>query len=177
MKRLFLGLCLLFGVFAVVRQVQSTPHFAAAPGALAVERLGPGGQVVHDSFQPRQAPYLAVYHGASWCGPCQQFSPRLSEFYRDADKAQGRFQLLMVNYDRSEGDMVAYMRQHRMEFPAVMRGDAGAWGVATGRGIPNLVIIDTASGKVVSSSFDGESYQGCDVPLAVLRRIVGSGHP
>jgi thiol-disulfide isomerase/thioredoxin len=177
MKRLFLGICVLFGVLAVVRQVRSTPHFAVAPGAFAVERLGPSGQVVHESFQPRQAPYLAIYHGASWCGPCQQFSPRLCEFYRDASKAQGRFQLLMVNYDRSEGEMVAYMRQHQMGFPAVRRGDAGAWGASTGSGIPNLVIIDTASGKVVSSSFSGTDYQGCDVPLAVLRRITSVGHP
>jgi thiol-disulfide isomerase/thioredoxin len=177
MKRFVISLCLFFAALSLFRSWRSTPHFAAAPGTLAVERLGGGGDVVHETFEPRQAPYLAVYHGASWCGPCQQFSPRLSEFYRDANKTKNRFQLLMVNYDHSEGDMVAYMRQHQMDFPAVRREDAGPWGAATGNGIPNLIIIDTASGKVVSSSFDGSTYQGCDVPLGVLRTIIGSGHP
>jgi thiol-disulfide isomerase/thioredoxin len=176
-KRLFLGVCILFGVLSLVDHVRSTPHFASAPGALAVERLAAGGGMVHESFQPRGAPYLAVYHGASWCGPCQEFAPRLAAFYHDANKSQNRFQLLMVNYDRSEGEMVAFMHEHQMEFPAVLREEAGGWGAATGRGIPNLVIIETATGKVVSSSYGALGYQGCDAPLSVLRRIIGSGHP
>ena len=177
MKRLFLGICLLFGSIHLFRYLQPAPHFDGAPGALAVERIGTAGEVVRESFQPRSAPYLAVYHSAGWCPPCQQFSPHLAEFYHLADKSRHRFQLVMVNYDRSEDDMLAYLRQHHMEFPAVRRGGAGAWGRATGEGIPNLVIIDSASGQVVSSSFDGTTYQGCDRPLAVLRTIVGAGHP
>ena len=84
---------------------------------------------------------------------------------------------MMVNYDQSEAEMVAYMRQHRMEFPSVGRREAGAWSAATGNGIPNLIIIDTTTGKVVSSSFDGSTYVGCDIPLKVLRTIIAQGHP
>jgi len=177
MKRFLLVVFAVFGVVALLKELRPAVRFKTAPDVLQVRRLASDGSVVREEFQPRLAPYLAVYHGASWCGPCQQFSPGLAEFYRAADKTKLRFQMLMVNYDRSDDDMVAYMRQHRMEFPAVRRGDAGAWAASTGSGIPNLMIIDTATGKVVKSSFDGSDYVGCDVPLRVLRTIIAQGHP
>lgn len=177
MKKFFLGLCVIFGIFTVLRELKSAPRFGAAEDTLQVERLGRDGQVTHEAFQTRLAPYLALYHGAGWCQPCQQFSPRLAEFYHDADKTRHRFQLVMVSYDRSDEDMIAYMRQHSMEFPAVARGEAGKWSATTGNGIPNLIIIDTITGKVLSSSFDGSEYVGCDKPLNLLRTIVAQGHP
>jgi len=176
-KKFLVGLVILFGVIALLRDLRPAARFNTAGNTLEVERLGSNGAVVREEFQPRLAPYLAVYHGAGWCSPCQQFSPRLAEFYHDADKTRFRFQLVMVNYDQSDEDMVAYMRQHKMEFPAVSRSRAGAWGASTGSGIPNLIIIDTSSGKVVTSSFSGSTYVGCDKPLGVLRTIVAQGHP
>jgi len=177
MRKFIIGVIVVLGIIQAVKELRPKARFNAAEGALQVERLDSDGAVVHEEFQPRLAPYLAVYHGAGWCPPCQQFSPRLAEFYHDADKTKHRFQLVMVNYDRSEADMIAYMRQHHMEFSAVRRGDAGGWGAATGDGIPNLIIIDTATGKVVTSSFDGTTYVGCEGPLTVLRTIVAQGHP
>jgi thiol-disulfide isomerase/thioredoxin len=177
MKKVVLTLVVLFGIVSAFREFRPAPRFGSARSAFQVERLGNAGDVVREEFEPGLAPYLAVYHGASWCGPCQRFSPRLAEFYRDADKTKLRFQLLMVNYDRSDEDMVAYMRQHKMEFPAVRRGDAGKWGASTGDGIPNLIIIDTATGKVVTSSFEGATYVGCEKPLGVLLAIIAKGHP
>lgn len=177
MSRLVLAICILFGFFWLVREFKPAARFNNAAQTLQVDRLGHDGTVVREAFHPRLAPYLAVYHGASWCGPCQNFSPRLCEFYHSADKAQLRFQLVMVNYDMSRDDMISYMRQHKMEFPAVRREEAGAWAASTGNGIPNLIIIDTATGKVVSSSFEGSEYVGCEKPLGVLATIVARGHP
>ena len=177
MKKFLIAILIVVGLFEALKGFRLAPRFGRAENTLQVERLGSGGAVVREEFQPRLAPYLAVYHGAGWCPPCQQFSPRLAEFYHDADKTRHRFQLVMVNYDHTDAEMVAYMRQHRMEFPAVIRREAGAWGAATGDGIPNLIIIDTATGKVVASSFDGSKYQGCDKPLGVLRTIIAQGHP
>jgi thiol-disulfide isomerase/thioredoxin len=176
-KKLLLGIFILFGIFAVLKELRPAARFNTAQETLQVKRIDSNGDVVNEEFQTRLAPYLAVYHGAGWCPPCQQFSPILAEFYHDANKTKLRFQLVMVNYDRSEADMVAYMRQHRMEFPALRRGEAGAWSKATGDGIPNLIIIDTATGKVVTSSFDGSTYVGCEKPLEVLRTVVAQGHP
>jgi hypothetical protein len=177
MKKLFLGLCVIFGIFTVLKDLKSKPRFGAAEDTLQVVRLGSGGQVIHEAFQTRLAPYLALYHSAGWCQPCQQFSPRLAEFFHDADKTKHRFQLVMVNYDHSDEDMIAYMREHRMEFPAVALGEAGRWSATTGSGIPNLIIIDTRTGKIVSSSFEGSTYVGCDKPLNLLRTIIAEGHP
>jgi thiol-disulfide isomerase/thioredoxin len=176
-KKFLLGLFVLFGIITLLKEFRSTPRFDAAGDTLQVARLDAGGAVIHEEFQPRMAPYLALYHGAGWCPPCQQFSPHLAEFYHKADKTKLRFQLAMVNYDRSEADMVAYMRQHKMEFPAIARGDAGKWGAATGNGIPNLIIIDTSTNKVVASSFEGSTYVGCEKPLGVLQTIIAQGHP
>jgi thiol-disulfide isomerase/thioredoxin len=177
MNRILLGIFILFGVFWLFRELKPAARFNKAENTLQVDRLAKDGSVVREEFQPRQAPYLAVYHGAGWCQPCQRFSPVLAEFYHDADKTRGRFQLVMVDYDQSRDDMIGYMREHRMEFPALRRGEAGAWGESTGSGIPNLIIIDTVTGKVVSSSFDGATYVGCEQPLSVLRTIVAQGHP
>jgi len=177
MKKFLLVMAVLFGAFTLAREWGHRVKFNRAEGALQVERLGKGGAVVHEAFNPRLAPYLALYHGAGWCGPCQRFSPTLEAFYHGADKSGRMFQLVMVNYDESEADMLAYMREHSMEFPSVLKKDAGAWAAATGNGIPNLIIVDTATGKVVTSSFDGSSYEGCEKPLKVLRTILAQGHP
>jgi thiol-disulfide isomerase/thioredoxin len=177
MKKFFLGVCVVYGIYTIVNQYRPAVRFNRAEGTIQVERLGSRGDVVREDFQPRLAPYLAVYHGAGWCGPCQQFSPKLAEFYHDADKTKLRFQLVMVNYDHSDEDMVAYMRQHKMEFPATTLREAGRWGASTGSGIPNLIVIDTVTGGVVSSSFEGSTYVGCEKPLGVLRTIVAQGHP
>jgi thiol-disulfide isomerase/thioredoxin len=176
-KKFLLGMGFLLALVTVFRELRLPVRFNKAADTLQVQRLGADGTVSREEFQPRLAPFLAVYHGAGWCPPCQQFSPRLAEFFHDADKSRQRFQLVMINYDQSDAEMVAYMRQHRMEFPALRRSEAGGWGKATGNGIPNLIIIDTSSGKVVTSSFDGSTYVGCDVPLKVLRTIVAQGHP
>jgi thiol-disulfide isomerase/thioredoxin len=171
MKNLLIAIIVVCVVFSAIRLLRRTPNFAHAPADIEVTRIVPGGSVVHETLHPLLAPYLAVYHGAGWCGPCQRFSPTLAEFYRSADRTQMKFQLVMVDYDHSDDEMLAYMRQHEMGFPAVRVGSAGRWGKSTGNGIPNLMIIDTATGKVVSSSFSGDTYVGPGVPLEALKKI------
>lgn len=171
MSRLSLAFLLICLAFAAVYLLRPGANFKHAPGEIEVERIDASGAVVHEGLHPLRAPYLAVYHGAGWCPPCQRFSPHLAEFYHSSHGATSKFQLVMVDYDRSEADMLAYMRQHTMEFPSVMRGAAGAWGRSTGSGIPNLMVIDTATGKVLSSSFDGDRYVGPEVPLQFLKDI------
>jgi thiol-disulfide isomerase/thioredoxin len=175
MKKLFFLVCAVGAFIAIRDHMPARVH--GGRDSFQVRRLAPSGPIVREDFRPKDAPYLAVYHGAKWCGPCQRFSPTLCSFYHDADKSTGRFQLFMASYDHSDSEMEAYMREHQMEFPAIPHADAGGWGVSTGPGIPNLVIIETGSGRVIASSFEGSNYVGCDRPLEVLRRIAALGHP
>jgi len=161
-----LVLCIGVGLYKVLNR---SPQSLRGPDEIKVVRLN-GDQPVKDVFNPRLKPYLALYHGASWCPPCQAFSPTLAEFYRQTDHS--KFQLVMINYDRSVGEMIGYMREHKMEFPAVQRGDAGTWAKSTGSGIPNLMIVDTATGKILDSSFDGSDYKGPQEPLDRLKDLI-----
>ncbi len=165
--KIFLIVCLGVTVYKVF-----TRHtdFAKAPGVIQAVRLEKGGKPGYVEVNPKQTHYLALYHGASWCPPCQAFSPTLAEFYRTADKS--KFQLVMINYDRTRGAMIAYMLQHKMDFPAVQVGDAGAWGKSTGDGIPNLIIVDAGTGQIVASSFDGSEYLGPQAPLERLKSLI-----
>jgi thiol-disulfide isomerase/thioredoxin len=169
MRKLVLGICIAAGVFFAMNKTGRNPVFSAAPGSVPVTYLV-DGVVKIEPLNLKGKRYLAAYHGASWCPPCQTFSPSLASFYRKANR--NNFTLLMVNYDRSPAAMHAYMKQHDMQFPAVARSEAGEWGAATGSGIPNLVIIDTLTGKVVDSSYDGDNYKGPMAPLKTLEKLI-----
>ena len=96
---------------------------------------------------------VGVYFSAIWCGPCRQFTPRLIEFYKQA-AAEGDFEIVFVSSDRSQEDMMKYMKQDGMPFTAVPY-DAD-FGRALRRklgvnGIPRLIIYDR-SGKILSTN-------------------------
>jgi thiol-disulfide isomerase/thioredoxin len=167
--KFFLLICILFAVMHFVNS--SPPRFTAATGTLAAYQLTPAGQAVSVAVDPRATRYLALYHSAGWCGPCHAFTPRLEEYYEAAGRAGRKFQLVMINLDRSQEDMLAYLREQHVQFPAVLRRFAGDWGRSTGNGIPNLMIIDTQTGRVVSSCFQGDEYVGPSVPLAALESL------
>lgn len=163
-----LVLCVVVGIYKLLH-LHGAVRMISGPDEITAVSLH-GQKATQGVFHPRDKPYLALYHGASWCPPCQAFSPTLAQFYHDADKS--KFQLIMVNYDRSQEDMIDYMKEHVMEFPAIREGDAGKWAAATGDGIPNLIIIDTATGKVLDSSYSGSDYKGPNAPLDTLRGLI-----
>eukprot|EP00123_Amoebidium_parasiticum_P022561 comp8993_c0_seq1/m.4197 comp8993_c0_seq1/g.4197 ORF comp8993_c0_seq1/g.4197 comp8993_c0_seq1/m.4197 type:complete len:199 (-) comp8993_c0_seq1:18-614(-) len=51
--------------------------------------------------------FVGLYFSAAWCGPCQVFSPKLSEF---ASKHSSDFVVLFVSMDKTEKDMFDYVR-------------------------------------------------------------------
>lgn len=116
--------------------------------------------------------FYLFYFSASWCGPCHRFTPELVKFYREQKAAHPDFEVILVSRDRSQADMVRYMDEFHMPWPAMAQPGRQESAIEdlSGRGIPCLVLVD-AHGKVLAHSYKGNRYVGPFAPLEELSRI------
>jgi nucleoredoxin len=125
-----------------------------------------------DASSLRGKKYLAVYFSASWCGPCKEFTPRLVDWYEQHKPQLDKFEIIFASCDRSKEDMLDYMKQDQMPWPAlsftIARGNSVLKKYA-GDSIPCLVVID-GEGKVISDSYKGQEYIG---PSKVMKDLEG----
>lgn len=70
-----------------------------------------GERVPTASFQHKD---LALYFSAHWCRPCQEFTPRLAEYYTRTNAAM---QVVFVSLDRTVKEYDAYRKT--MPWPAL----------------------------------------------------------
>jgi nucleoredoxin len=130
-------------------------------------RLDGGALQPFDGARLAGVKFYALYYSASWCAPCRQFTPGLVDAYEKIRALYPEFEVVLVNEDRSQGDMVSYMRDDKMTWPAV-RWDAisGARDITRycGDGIPCLVLIDE-NGKVLSDTNRWGRYVGPNTVL------------
>lgn len=154
--------------------VPPAPREVAAPsGEIARSLAGKLVAVEGGELRPQPDGRLAgvrfygLYFSAGWCGPCRRFTPELLDAYGKIRALYPEFEVVFVSRDKSTADMLAYMREDRMPWPAL------AWdqGRATreinryaGSGIPCLVLVD-AEGKVLSDSYRWGRYVGPDAVL------------
>jgi len=117
--------------------------------------------------------YWAFYYSASWCPPCRAFTPKLVQFYSTFKSQHPNFELIFVNEDHNEADMLAYMKEDFMTWPAVRYSDIGLTNATQycGSGIPDLVLLDS-DGKVLSDSFNGSEYVGPEKVMDDIPRMV-----
>lgn len=104
--------------------------------------------------------YIVLYYSASWCPPCQKFTPDLVKYYNEVKKEKGidmPFEVILVSSDRSASAMEGYMKQKKMPWPAIKFGKKEKIDVVKNnapRGIPYIVVIDK-EGTVVEK---GNAY-------------------
>jgi nucleoredoxin len=154
--------------------VATTPFLAKFTGHLMALNSN-GDPKPFDDSKLAGVQYVAFYYSASWCPPCRAFTPDLVSFYNEFKPAHPNFELIFVNDDRSDGDMINYMKGDSMPWPAVWYADIRNPDLNArqfcGPGIPCLVLVD-ANGDVLSDSFRGGNYVGPRQVMADIRDMV-----
>lgn len=122
----------------------------------------------------KPAKYYLFYYTASWCGPCQKFTPSLVEFY-DANKpGNNDFEIVLVTSDQDEDAMEGYAVDKQMKWPHLKLGKVEKFRKEfkhPGGGIPNLVLTDL-QGNIIKSSYEGKDYKGPNVVMDHLGTLL-----
>jgi len=112
--------------------------------------------------------HYAFYYSASWCGPCQQFTPTLVDAYKKLKTKFPKFELIFVSNDRSEKEMLKYMVKHQMPWPAVrfkaIDDSVQKWG---GESIPWLIGVNGLGQGQTSNALLGKFVD----PNQILKEI------
>jgi nucleoredoxin len=136
------------------------PEAAAAPEAASVfDEILDGNLVklggkslksLKDFQKPKK--FYVFYYTASWCGPCQQFTPSLVEFYEK--NKNDNFELVLITSDKEEESMEEYAVSKKMPWPQLKLKKAQDFkdkfqhGV---RGIPAVIVCDL-EGKIITAN-------------------------
>ncbi|XP_059633716.1 probable nucleoredoxin 1 [Cornus florida] len=121
-----------------------------------------GDQVKIDSLKGKK---VGLYFSASWCGPCQRFTPNLVEVYNDL-YPKGNFEIVFVSADEDDESFSGYFS--KMPWLAIPFSDSDTRdhldGLFKVMGIPYFVILDengmvlTLSGVQIIQEYGAEGY-------------------
>lgn len=62
-----------------------------------------------------------LYFSASWCPPCQAFTPLLSDFYQEVNRDEKQLEIVWVSHDKTEEEYKKYFKS--MSWLAIPFGD------------------------------------------------------
>lgn len=111
-----------------------------------------GKAVKKTELAAKPAKYYMFYYTASWCGPCQQYTPHLVEFYNE--NKNENFEIVLISWDEDEGDMDGYAKDKKMPWPMLKLGKVEKFQKDFDHkvtGIPSLITCDQ-EGNIVSRS-------------------------
>ena len=146
------------------------------PGKDAADAVAPEA-----AFSGKQ--YVAFYFSAHWCGPCQRFTPRFAEVYKQmpADKLE----VVFVSADRDAKTFNAYratmpwLAVDPFEDEEATQALQEHFGI---EGFPTVAIVDVASGKTLTTDAVGDiaadpTGAGCPWAPRSLREILADDVP
>ena len=164
----------------VKRLADWKPAAATASGAASVFDEALDGNIVildgkrlkKHELASKPTKYYIFYYTASWCPPCQAFTPSLVKFYKANKPNNDEFEIILVTSDSEEKDMEKYAISKDMTWPHLKLSKADKFQKKfnhPGGGIPNLVLTDL-EGKLIKTSYEGKNYLG---PTVVMDHLAG----
>jgi nucleoredoxin len=102
-----------------------------------------GKRLKRDKTATRPKKYYVFYYTASWCGPCQRYTPSLVEWYQE--NKSDAFELVLISSDRDEDAMESYAASKNMPWPQLKLRETKDFkeqfdhGV---RGIPSVIVCE-----------------------------------
>jgi len=103
---------------------------------------------------------VGLYFSAHWCPPCRGFTPKLAKQYEEHYKAKG-LEIVFVSSDRDEASFSEYFAdQPWLALPFADRdAKARLSSKFKVRGIPTLVIVDSATGELITADGRDEAMK------------------
>lgn len=130
-----------------------------------IEALTPAGDMLRLSELIGQTDYVLVDFWATWCPPCREYLPVLSEIYHSVPA--GKLEILGVSLDKDYDKWTQYITDNNLDWKHIsdLKGwdsrPAAVYGVDA---IPTTVLIDR-DGHIVGRDMDEESL------MAILQGI------
>ncbi|XP_033107862.1 nucleoredoxin-like [Anneissia japonica] len=123
---------------------------------LGEKLLNKSGELIDVTSLVGEGKVVGLYFSAHWCGPCRNFTPKLSEFHNTLKLGEKKdvFEIVFVSSDRDEQAFDEYYKS--MPWLALPFADRSRKNKLSSkfkvRGIPTLVFVDSVTGNSVITS-------------------------
>jgi thiol-disulfide isomerase/thioredoxin len=122
------------------------------------------------------AKVIVLYHGASWCQPCHQFSPTLVKFVNSAAPKNPHLFTVMISADDKDADLLKYATEAKMPWPLLPKSKAEKQPYLKGlfgNFIPQVVVLDHY-GKLLATG-DANGHLDNAAAMRTLAGLVNAG--
>lgn len=153
------------------------PVIVAKELAEKLVRLEADKLVAHSLNPEKAIDHFLLFFSAGWSPTCKKFTPVLSKFYNEAKASGANFEIVFVSLDDSEKEMLQYMAEHKMPWPALrfnLLDKVDFIKQASGRGVPCLAALNSRGLVLAHSYRQRKKYIGVEVPLGDFAKLIGT---